>query len=289
MALIVLIAVVLIIFGFARAMHDQGDEAEGGPDPADEPENAPERTDDPTAAPEEAPRWTGEEGEPGWRPSSGIPAALLGAAPPSLEELIGRAPERTPEGPVEGWIMPEPDSSEMEHPEDYGIDNGDPETPMWTPPEPEPAPEPEPKADTPRPGDGLGLFGQWCLYRGIIDALYLMQAFFLMSSGRGLMGARFQLDDPGAREALLAAAGLLFITDFVVLALWKRKSGWVRQAFLFYVLVDLALRALNVANGLAVGGTAMGNTFIGALLAIASDGFCAWYLMRSVKAPGAED
>lgn len=269
MALVVLIAVVLVIFGFARVLLGRGDEPEG--------ENAPEEA--PSA--EDPPR-AGE-----WRPSDEMPAALLGAAPPSISELTGREMEKPPEGPVEGWIMPEPDASEMEHPEDYGIDNGDPDAPMWTPPEPEPAPEPEPEAS--RPEEGVGFFGRWCFYRAIADALYLAQAFFLMSSGVGLLGARFQLDIPGAAEALFAAAALLLLADAAVLALWKRGSGWVRQAYLLYLLVDLFLRAVNVANGLAVGGSAMGNTFIGVFLAIVSDGLCAWYLLRPAKAPGAED
>jgi hypothetical protein len=280
---VVLIALALIAVGFIRVIlnreetpDDAGDE---GSAPGDAPEGG-ETTPRDAAASVSTPPWKGDpQGASGWRLRGMPPSIKIGEAPPTLMELLERETKAPPEGPVDKWIMPEPDEALMEHAEDYGIDNGDPDEPMWTPPEPESEAEPG------RPHDGSGLFMGLGVVRFVFDALYLLQAVEMFRhAGNGFFDAEFRLDDPGALEALVVVSGALLLMNGAVLALFHRRSSFVHPAFLIYVLLDLCVRAINVINGLAVGGRALDSTIVGVSLAVVYDLICAWYLFRAQRA-----
>jgi hypothetical protein len=282
---VVVIALALIAVGFIRVIlnreetpDDAGDEGSAPGDALEGEGTAPRDA----SASVSVPPWEDDpQDASGWRLREAPPSIKIGEAPPTLMELLERETEAPPEGPVDKWIMPEPDEALMEHAEDYGIDNGDPDEPMWTPPEPESNQEPEPE----RPHDGSVLFMGLGVVRFVFDALYLLQAVEMFRhAGNGFFDAEFRLDDPGALEALVVVSGALLLMNGAVLALFHRRSSFVRPAFLIYVLLDLCVRAINVINGLAVGGRALDSTIVGVSLAVVYDLICAWYLFRAQRA-----
>jgi hypothetical protein len=304
MALVFGIAVLLIFVGFARALWgreasgDAPDEADGGEGVDTPPEDAqgddassedPDRVSAPPkdapsdGAPPEAPDRVSAppwEAYPDaqWKLSGVKPATWKGGAPPSMMELFERVPENEPDAPVSGWVMPEPDPALMEDPEDYGIDNGDPDEPMWTPPEPPAAAPPE---KPPRKW-GVDIFGIACAARIVFDALYLLQyALVVGNNGKGFFPTRFKLDIPGGVETVVFAAGALLLMDALVLALFVCRSRWIKAAFLVYLLFDVGLRAINFMNGLLVGGGLLDSTLLGVALAACYDLVCALYVLRS--------
>ena len=281
MAPVVLIALALIAVGFIRVILNHGETPDDAGEEGSAPEGGETAPRDATAS-VSAPPWEGDpQGTSGWRLREMPPSIRIGEAPPTLMELLERETEAPPEGPVDQWIMPEPDEALMEHPEDYGIDNGDPDELMWTPPEPESEAEPEPE----QPHDGSVLFMGLGVLRAVFDALYLLQAVQMFRhAGNGFFDAEFRLDDPGALEALVVVSGALLLLNGAVLALFHRRSSFVRSAFLIYVLLDLCVRTINVFNGLAVGGRALDSTIVGVLLAVLYDLICAWYLFRAQRA-----
>ena len=279
MTLVVVLAVLMILVGFIRALQsreasgDAQDETEG----VDAPEDAPDDASPEEPARASAPPWEVYP-DAQWKLKEVKPAIWKGGAPPSMMEMFERVPESGPDAPTDGWVMPEPDPTLMENPEDYGIDNGDPNTPMWTPPDlPPVAPQLE---ESPRKR-GTGIFVFACVFRIVFDALYLFQyALVLGNNGKGFYPSKFKLDIPGGVETVVFVAGMLLLMDVLLLALFVRQSRWIRVAFLIYLLFDAGLRAINFMNGLLVGGSLMDGTLLGVTLAASYDLVCALYILR---------
>jgi hypothetical protein len=196
-------------------------------------------------------------------------------------------PDVDPKAPVDGWVMPEPDPALMEDPEEYGIDNGDPDEPMWTPPEPPEKPEP---AEQQPQGCGISVLWSACVVRAILDLVYILQRAVMISKGEGgSFRTGFQLSIPGGVELMMAAAGILLLLDLLVLVLIKRRSTWITAAFLIYILFDLGLRAMDVMNGLQIGGQLRDTTFAGVALAAGYDLVAGLYILRPGAMPEAQD
>ncbi len=218
------------------------------------------------------------------------PHIWLGEASPTMMEMFKRVPEAEPDAPVDGWVMPEADPALMEDPEDYGIDNGDPDEPMWTPPEP-PSASAQPEKPPRKWVNGIFVFWMACLVRTVFDGMYLLQRALQMQKGEsGSFQTGFQLSIPGGLEIMGVAAGALLLVDIVVLVFITRRSDWIKAAFLIYVLFDLGLRAMDFMNGLRIGGQLLDMTLVGVALAASYDLVCALYVLtRPDRTPEESD
>ena len=304
MYVVVGIALLMIAVGFIRVMvghedNPEDSESAEAPDDADgetggEPEGAMEREAEEGAEPRavSTPPWADDPqgGDAQWRLRSVEHIGWLGGAPPTLSEYFEKKTETPPEGPVEGWIMPQPDESLMEHPEDYGIDNGDPNQPMWTPPGQESGPEPDPEPETqPEVQSSGGWFFGCGVVRGFCDAMYLLQVVGMLRGVHyGVFTSKFALNVQDLPQALATFSGALLVVNIAMLVLFAIRSEWTKSAFLIYLLLDVCVRAVNIVNGFAVGGSALDRTVIGVAFAILYDVACALYLFRAQKADATE-
>jgi hypothetical protein len=293
MTVVVVLAVLFILVGFIRALRSReaagdapdetGEGFEAKTEEAPEDGLPPEKTDLVSAPP-----WKAYP-DAQWELRDMKPHIWLGEASPTMMEMFKRVPEAEPDAPVDGWVMPEPDPALMENPEDSGIDNGDPDEPMWTPPEPRPA-SAQPEEPPRKWVNGIFLFGMACLARTVFDAMYLLQRALLQKGERGSFQTGFQLSIPGGLEIMVVAAGALLLMDILVLVCITRRSDWIKAAFLIYVLFDLGLRAMDFMNGLRVGGQLLDMTLVGVALAASYDLVCTLYVLtRPDRAPEESD